>query len=85
MGNTALAIIGIWGQYTFFLLHSQLIQQKIMQINKTSKHGTSRKHTTLSSHLDYQHHSDDSILNGCKLVVGALQSPIILLPIEILT
>jgi hypothetical protein len=34
MANTALAIIGIWGQYTFFLLHSQLIQQKMMQIIK---------------------------------------------------
>jgi hypothetical protein len=34
MANTALTIIGIWGQYTFFLLHSQLTQQKIMQIIK---------------------------------------------------
>jgi hypothetical protein len=34
MANTALAIIGIWGQYTFFLLHCQLIQQKMMQIIK---------------------------------------------------
>jgi len=40
---------------------------------------------TLSSYFDYQHHSDNSILNGHKLAVGALQSPTILLPVEILT
>jgi hypothetical protein len=40
---------------------------------------------TLSSYLYYQHHIDDSILNGHKLVVGAVQSSIILLPVEILT
>jgi hypothetical protein len=40
---------------------------------------------TLSSYLDYQHHSHDSILNGHKLAVGALQSPITLLPVDILT
>lgn len=41
--------------------------------------------TTLSSYLDYQYHSEDNILNGHKLVEGALQSPTILLPVEILT
>jgi len=40
---------------------------------------------TPSSYFDYHHYSDDSILSGHKLVVGALQSPIILLPVEIWT
>jgi len=40
---------------------------------------------TPSSYFNYQHYSDYSILNGHKLEVGALQSPITLLPVEILT